>query len=178
MTVSLDESLAIRIRSGSGEALEELYRAAGAQLLALARRLTQGRADAEDVVHDVFVGLPRALTRYRDRGNLRAWLQRLVVRTALMRRRGEGRRAARDSAYAVDFERDGGSANAATGDDADRLLSTLPDSLRIVVVLREIEGMSHREVAKALGISEAASRVRLVRGMERLRRLLREEGPP
>jgi DNA-directed RNA polymerase specialized sigma24 family protein len=44
------------------------------------------------------------------------------------------------------------------------------------VVLREIEGMSHREVAKALGISEAASRVRLVRGMERLRRLLREEG--
>jgi RNA polymerase sigma factor (sigma-70 family) len=127
-------------------------------------------------VHDVFVGLPRALAGYRDRGNFRAWLQRLVVRTALMQRRGEGRRAARDSAYAVDLERDGSGVDAATGDDADRILSTLPDSLRVVVVLREIEGMSHRDVAKALGISEAASRVRLVRGMERLRRLLREEG--
>jgi RNA polymerase sigma-70 factor (ECF subfamily) len=176
VTVPLDESLATRIRSGSADALEELYRAVGARLLALAWRLTQGRADAEDVVHDVFVGLPRALAGYRDRGSFSAWLQRLVVRTALMRRRGEGRRAARDSAYAVDLERDGSGVDAATGDDADRILSTLPDSLRVVVVLREIEGMSHRDVAKALGISEAASRVRLVRGMERLRRLLREEG--
>ena len=176
MTVPLEDTLATRIRSGSTEALEELYRVAGARLLALAWRLTLDRADAEDVVHDVFVGLPRALGAYRDRGAFRAWLQRLVVRTALMRRRGEGRRSVRDSAYAAELERAESCGDPPGSDGAGRLLARLPDSLRVVVVLREIEGMSHREVAKALGISEAASRVRLIRGMERLRRLLREEG--
>ena len=59
--------------------------------------------------------------------------------------------------------------------EADRLLAVLPESLRAVVVLREIEGMSHAEIARALGISEATSRVRLLRGLERLRRTLKRE---
>jgi RNA polymerase sigma-70 factor (ECF subfamily) len=170
------DDLARRIRAGSGEALEELYRAAGARLHALAWRLTLNRADAEDAVHDLFVGLPRALERYRERGSFEGWLKRLLVRTALMRRRGEGRRAAREGAYA--WEADHGASGPASGADgeAERLLAALPEGLRAVVVLRELEGMSHAEIARALGISEVTSRVRLVRGLERLRRKLKEEG--
>jgi RNA polymerase sigma-70 factor (ECF subfamily) len=176
VTAAESDDLVRRIRAGSGEALEELYRAAGARLHALAWRLTLNRADAEDVVHDVFVGLPRALERYRERGSFEGWVKRLLVRTALMRRRSERRRSARDAAYAG--EAGGGIGQAAPGPsgDAERLLAALPEGLRAVVVLRELEGMSHAEIARALGISEVTSRVRLARGLERLRRILEEEG--
>ncbi len=176
MTGADSDHLTRRIRAGSGEALEELYRSAGARLYALAWRLTLNRADAEDAVHDLFVGLPRALERYRERGSFEAWLRRLLVRRALMRRRGEGRRAARDGAYALETDR--GAAGTVSGADgeAERMLAVLPEALRAVVVLRELEGMSHAEIARTLGISEVTSRVRLVRGLERLRRELKEEG--
>lgn len=175
MTGDESDDLARRIRAGSGEALEELYRSAGARLYALAWRLTLNRADAEDAVHDLFVGLPRALERYRERGRFEAWLRRLLVRTALMRRRGEGRRAARDAAYAGEAGR--GASGPVTGDagEAEKLLAALPEAFRAVVVLRELEGMSHAEIARALGISEVTSRVRLVRGLEQLRRKLERE---
>jgi len=173
---SESDDLARRIRAGSGEALEALYRSAGARLYALAWRLTLNRADAEDTVHDVFVGLPRALERYHEQGSFAAWLKRLLIRTALMRRRQERRRDARDAAYAVAAELDRSGTGPAPEGEAERLLAVLPEVLRAVVVLREIEGMSHGEIARALGISEVTSRVRLMRGLERLRRTLRTEG--
>lgn len=74
------------------EALAALYHRHGKRLFGLAWRLTGSRADAEDVVQDLFVGLPEALRRYEDRGRLEAWLQAVVVRLVLMRKRGERRR--------------------------------------------------------------------------------------
>ncbi len=56
-----------RARTGDPEALASLYRAHGAALYRLAYRLTGTSQDAEDVVHDVFVGLPEALGRYEER---------------------------------------------------------------------------------------------------------------
>jgi RNA polymerase sigma-70 factor (ECF subfamily) len=176
VTESGSDDLARRIRAGSGEALADLYRVAGPRLYALAWRLTLNRADAEDAVHDLFVGLPRALERYREGGRFEAWLRRLLVRTALMRRRGEGRRAARDAAYALEADRGGSLPVPGADGEAERLLAALPEALRAVVVLREIEGMSHAEIARALGITEVTSRVRLARGLTRLRRMLEEEG--
>ena len=174
MTGSESEDIAHRIRAGSATALEELYRSAGAQLYALAWRLTLNQADAEDAVHDLFVGLPRALERYQERGRFEAWLKRLLVRTALMRRRTEQRRQLRDAAFAAEAG-SGGPREPGPDGEAERLLADLPEHLRAVVVLREIEGMSHAEIARALGISEVTSRVRLVRGLERLRRMLKRE---
>jgi len=142
-------------------------------LYTLAWHVTGNQADAEDVVHDVFVGLQRALDGYRERGRFEAWLRRLVVRTALMRRRRINRQANRDSSYAS--EQSPSSDPMELPGDAGRLLATLPESLRAVMVLRELEGMSHVEIAKALGISEAASRLRLFRGFERLRKLVKRE---
>jgi RNA polymerase sigma-70 factor (ECF subfamily) len=76
----------------------------------------------------------------------------------------------------VEADRTSGGAGPGPDGEAERLLAALPEPLRAVVVLRELEGMSHAEIARALGISEVTSRVRLVRGLERLRRKLKEEG--
>src|SRR2546428_14122685 len=79
-------------RRGDPPALAALYRAHGAAVFRLAYRLTGTREDAEDVVHDVFVGLPEALLRYEERGRLESWLKRVAARVALMRLRQRGRR--------------------------------------------------------------------------------------
>src|SRR5260370_30598752 len=80
-------------RGGSPEPLAALYRAHGGALYRLAYRLTGSREDAEDVLHDVFVGLPEALGRYEERGNLPGWLQRVTARVALGRVRSRKRRS-------------------------------------------------------------------------------------
>src|SRR5881628_1530907 len=85
-------SLIAEARAGSPDALATLYLEHGAALFRLAYRLVGGREDAEDVVHDVFVGLPEALRRYEERGRLGSWLKRVVARVALMRLRQVGRR--------------------------------------------------------------------------------------
>jgi RNA polymerase sigma-70 factor (ECF subfamily) len=170
----LAPDLASRIQQGSLDALEELYRATAADLLRLATRLTRDPAEAADVVHDLFVGLPAALASYEERGQLPAWLRRVTARTVIQRARARRRADERDGRYAADRPAVTGAQDGTiTAEDA---LARLPMALRSVVVLKELEGMSHGEIAKTLGISATASRLRLWRGLEKLRHLLGEDG--
>src|SRR5580765_6259863 len=83
--------VAARARTGNPAALSELYALYGNALMALAYRLMGSRADAEDVLHDVFLGLPEALRRYDERGALESWLKRITARVALTRLRSRDR---------------------------------------------------------------------------------------
>lgn len=162
-------ALAEQARAGSSGALGGLYRLFGPALFRLAYRLTGSKEDAEDVVHDVFVGLPEALERYEERGRLDAWLRRLTARVALMRLRSSRRRSE------IRLENEDLGARGAPRDEGVALqaaVDTLPAPLRSVLVLKEIEGYSHSEIAEMLNISVITSRVRLVRARSRLRRML------
>lgn len=138
----------------------------GAALFRLAYRLTGTRQNAEDVVHDVFAGLPEALRRYEDRGSLEGWLKRVTARVALMRLRTRKRR--RETV--LDDAPEPAVNQSATLDQIAlrEAVAGLPDALRVVLVLKEIEGYSHAEIAGFLGISVVTSRVRLMRAMRRL----------
>lgn len=160
--------LAEQARGGSSAALGGLYRLFGQALFRLAYRLTASKEDAEDVVHDVFVGLPEALQGYEERGRLDAWLRRLTARTSLMRLRSARRRGD------VRLEDDHPGPEPAREDrsDVEKAVNALPAPLRSVLVLKEVEGYSHSEIARMLNINVVTSRVRLVRAMSRLRRML------
>jgi RNA polymerase sigma-70 factor (ECF subfamily) len=166
-------SMVAAARAGDPAALAVLYRRFADTAMAVAYRLLLSRADAEDVVHDLFLGLPEALRKYDERGALAAWLKRVTVRLALSRLRSPSRReVALEEAHAV---------TTVPVDPAGRIalseaLAALPTSLRTVLVLKEIEGFSHAEIAGLLGISRGASEVRLHRALRTLRRALSEEG--
>lgn len=167
-----DAALVRALQGGDRAALDALFRRYAAELLRLASGLTSSRADAEDVVQDVFVGLSVALRRYEDRGMFRAWLRAVTVRTALLARR---RNANRRQATLDDVHPD------ATGDPHAALalreaLVRLPQPLRDVFVLKVSEGYSHAEIAELLGIRSGTSEVRLFRAVRRLRDLLSDEG--
>ena len=160
------------IRAGCPDALAVLYREFGGPLYRLAYRLTGTREDAEDVVHDVFVGLPEALGRYQERGSFAGWLKRVTARVALMRLRSRSRR--REVALEAAVPREAAS-HGAEAVALQAAVDRLPEPLRSVLVLKEVEGYSHAEVGELLGISAGASRVRLNRAMRRLRTMMEDE---
>jgi len=162
-----------QVAAGDPDALAALYRLHGAALFRLARRLTASVEDAEDVLHDLFVGLPESMHKYDGRGSLIGWLKRVLVRLALMRLRAERRRRE----VPLHEEMSQGALGRATDDasrwDLERVVATLPDDLRAVLVLRQTEGYSHHEIAALLGITPGASRVRLSRAVKLLSAALR-----
>jgi RNA polymerase sigma-70 factor (ECF subfamily) len=167
-----DATLAANAARGDADALAALYRRHARALLATAHRLLQRREDAEDVVHDVFVGLPEALRRYQERGALGAWLRTMTARLALMRLRERRVRAT------VELRDDHPSSALDSGDAVltiERALRALSPKLRTVLVLKEIEGFSHAEIAALLNISVNASEVRLHRALRTMRALLERD---
>lgn len=164
---------ALRARRGAPDALATLYHAFADQLFGTAYRILGNRADAEDVLQDVFLGLPEALARYQEEGRLGAWLRRLAARTALMRLRRLRTEAAFGAGLAPP------DAAPAPAGVVERLavaeaLDRMPETLRQVFLLKEIEGFTHAEVASLLGITAAASGVRLHRAWIHLRQQLGE----
>jgi len=150
--------------------IAELYRRHANALLATAYRLLLSRADAEDVVHDLFVGLPAALSKYEERGSMESWLKRIVVRLALTRLRKKRHLPLEASADLAVVAADPVNRVAVQG-----ALAALSPALRAVLVLKELEGFSHAEIASMLGISVSASEVRLHRALRQLRVALSEE---
>jgi RNA polymerase sigma-70 factor, ECF subfamily len=136
------------------------------------------RQDAEDVAQEAFVKAYRRFSQLRDRDRFRAWLVRLTWRLALDRRRGDRRREARESAAQTDASlcEPGGSV---TADDdlvarerAGHLwnaIDALPEKLRVVVVLANIEGHNIGEVARLLALPEGTVKSRLFLARQRLK---------
>lgn len=163
-------------RTGDSDGLAGLYARYAVELFHTAVRLTGSQADAEDVVHDVFVGLPEALKKYEERGNFGAWLRRVAVRHTLMRMR----RAQRRREVAIEDARliDAHPRVDSIVDQRERrqmveeAIRALPDGLREVFVLRHLEGWAHEDIAGLFGISPGASRVRLARALNVLRESL------
>lgn len=166
-----DIELIALARAGDPDALGVLYHEHGGAVLRVAHRLLGSREDAEDVLHDVFLALPEALAAYEERGQFGAWIRRMTVRTSLMRIRKsktlETIREDTQPAEGLDPER-----SALSRLDLERAVDRLPEALRLVFVLKVIEGHSHAEVASMLDISPPASEMRLTRALRSLRPLL------
>lgn len=140
----------------------------------VAWHLLRSVADAEDVLHDVFVGLPEALKHYDENGRFDSWLRTVTARVALTRLRRVSQRREESLHDASSPHRNESNSQQVPGDIVERVaindaLGRLPDALRTVFVLKVIEGHSHNEIAAMLSISAGASEVRLVRAMKHLR---------
>jgi RNA polymerase sigma-70 factor (ECF subfamily) len=167
--------LIARARAGHPEALEAIYVQHGDALMRLAYHLIGSAADAEDVLHDVFLGLPEALGRYQERGTFSAWLRRVTTRVALDRLRATRRRREVPLEGANEPTTSASDRDLADRSELERALGTLPEKLRVVFVLKEIDGQSHMEIAETLGIRVGTSEVRLHRAIRQLRRQLKED---
>ncbi|HEY6319519.1 MAG TPA: sigma-70 family RNA polymerase sigma factor [Acidimicrobiia bacterium] len=166
-------------RGGDPAAFDEIVRRTYVDTYTLALRLTGHQEDARDVVQEAYLRAWKGLRRFRGDAQFSTWLYRITANTAntTMSRRHRHRTVGLDQAADTVDARPEASpdvvAESGAGmEDLADALAQLPDSLRTVVVLKDVYGLSHEAIAEETGISVAAAKVRLHRGRKRLRDLL------
>ena len=168
-----------RAMAGDRDAYAELVEIHQHEVYTLALRLTRDPHLANDVAQESFVKAWRALPGFRGDAAFGTWLHRITVNTAwTLRQRASrhqheelGPTSERPALHpAGDPESAGETAELRRRLDA--ALDGLPFGQRAVVVLKDVHGYSHEEIADALDISVSASKVRLHRAHQRLRRVL------
>ena len=165
----IDDLVLARARRGDGAAFEQIYRRYSRAAYTLALRLC-GRADlAEDVVQEAFMKAIEKLSSYRGDAPFGAWLKRLVANSAIDRLRAEKRWVDPEFAALPEAQQESGSEAQV---EALGLLSRMSAPARAALVLHELEGYSHTELAALFGRSESYSKSLLSRAIARLRALL------
>jgi RNA polymerase sigma-70 factor (ECF subfamily) len=170
--------LPVRLAAGDEAALREAYRANHVSLRRFARRLVGDAAGADDLVHEVFVRLPRAVRRMRPETPLASFLVSVAVnharhhvRAAARRRRVQARlarepRAAGDALPDRDVERRQLARALAEA------LDQLPLEQRVAFVLCEVEERTSAAAAALVGTNDSTMRARLFHAKRKLRVLL------
>jgi len=170
--VADEAALVARVRSGDQEAFGALVGRYWDQAFGIAYGFLQHAEDSEDLVQDAFL---RALDRIDSLGKgspFGPWFYRLLVNAALNRRKYLARRRT-EAVPATVPSLDSPSVDSERAELRRRLwtaLRSLPQDLETVVVLHDLEGFKHGEIAQALGIPEGTCRSHL----SKARRLLRE----
>jgi RNA polymerase sigma-70 factor (ECF subfamily) len=171
------KELIAKAKQGDRRAFDELVKETYQKVHSLALRLTGNEHDADDVVQDTYVRAFRSLQKFRGDARFSTWLHRITANSAstfMGRRQRDSRHDDIDGVIDLADHREANDPefvlqNGAVGQRLRRALDNLPERLRNVVVLRDVHGMSHREISQELDISEAAAKVRLHRARARLR---------
>jgi RNA polymerase sigma factor (sigma-70 family) len=159
--------------AGDRKSQKELYEKYSPKMFAVCLRYSKNQMDAEDILQDGFVKLFNNLHRFRGEGSFDGWVRRIFVNTAIehIRRKnlnttvGEGlensvadkHKTALDNLYEKDII---------------KTSMTLSDGYRTVFTLYAVEGYSHKEIAKQLGITESTSKSQFSRAKAILRNML------
>jgi RNA polymerase sigma-70 factor, ECF subfamily len=171
-----DAAIVARMARGDRAAVAELYELHAARLLALAQSLLRSAAEAEDLIHDVFLEAWRRAADYSvERGSVRTWL---LLRT---RSRCLDRLKSRRRATLTDAPEEHAPVALAPAHDADQrrlhqILSRMPEPLQEVILLGYFEGLSTTEIALRLGIPAGTVKSRTRAALLSLRTVLGDEG--
>jgi RNA polymerase sigma-70 factor (ECF subfamily) len=167
--------LLTRAQSGDTSAFSELVRLHQDEVYTLALRLVADRELAADISQEAFVRAWRALPKFRGEAKFSTWMHRITVNVAWTQRRKQRRHQADpiDESFtepvAETISPERAAESAAIRGRLRIALQALPAPTRAVVVLKDVYGWRHGEIADHLGISVAAAKVRLHRGRKRLR---------
>jgi RNA polymerase sigma-70 factor (ECF subfamily) len=183
-----DLSLVLRAQSGESAAFNQLVRKYRQRVVKLAMRYTHNFSDAEDAAQEAFLKAYRGLPQFRRECAFYTWLHRIAINSAknvLIAR-------ARDPVdKATDLPDDSGSVGHATrhqeldtpeeltrSDDiramVNAALEALPEAYRMVIMLREIDGLSYREISSRMAVPLGTVRSRVFRARDVIDHKLRQ----
>lgn len=166
-----DATLVRRFLDGDEAPFRALYERHTPRLRMLLHRLLgRDRHELDDMVQEVWIAASRGAHAYRGDAKFGTWLASIGVRMVYARLS----RRARDDAELTDDIPSPPDGGPATVIDLERAIAALPDHQRVVVVLHDVEGFTHAEIAEQLGIAPGTSKATLSRARHALRRALTE----
>ena len=160
------------VRLGSEDAFRVLYRRYTPRLYALAWRMLGGNeADVCDAVQETWIRAARALPRFEWRSSLSTWLCGITINCCRDKFRDRERHGTiePEAVERMDARATGPNEKAF---DLDRAIAVLPDGFREVLVLHDVEGYTHEEIAEQLGVAVGTSKSQLSRARQRMRELM------
>jgi RNA polymerase sigma-70 factor (ECF subfamily) len=180
-----DQELVARWRAGDPGSFEELIRRHEARVYRFLLRMLGDPAEAEDVAQETFLNLHRNGLRFRGEARFSTFVYRVAANGALNRRRGLGRLGARhrklaehqaagDHLPSGPRDPESAAAGAQIGRLVQAALVEVPETLRLPLILFDIEGLSYSEIARAISAPEGTVKSRI----HRARKLLREHLAP
>ena len=186
-----ERALVAASRDGDRAALEALVRSHQDRVYSFAMRMCRNVEDAKDILQDTFLGVIRSIREFREESKFSTWLYRIAANACLKKRRRGVHDPTPEQELSLDDlmprpDADGrkpeipdwsGDAERAllTGELSARMESAidkLPKDYKIVLVLRDVEGLSAEETAQAVGLSVPAVKSRLHRARVFVRREL------
>jgi RNA polymerase sigma-70 factor (ECF subfamily) len=172
-----DAALVDAIRRGAPGSREALYHSYKRRVFALALRIV-GSMDAEEVAQEAFIRIFRGLPKFRGDAALGTWIYRLAVNAALSHR---SRRSPTPTTFETEEVETVDLAPEPRGDAVlrsrlEKALHALPPGYRAVIVLHDVEGLEHEEVAKILGCHVGTSKSQLHKARAKLRHILSGAG--
>ena len=178
-----DEALIQQVLAGNTALFELLMRRYNERVYRAARSIVRDEHETEDVMQQVYVNAFTHLSQFNGAARFSTWLTRIAVNEALARVRRQGRYDSFDEPrskaepFATHHPADDPERQAFAQELRgllERAIDSLPNGMREVFVLREVEGLSTLEVAECLDVSEDVVKTRLSRGRALLRQLLME----
>jgi RNA polymerase sigma-70 factor (ECF subfamily) len=181
-----DAELVAEFRAGNVVSFEELISRYAQKAFSLASRLTKSPEDAEEVLQDVFVTVFRKIDGFQEKSSFSSWLYRITVNCSFMKLRKKKQnksiaiedlpaalqRALRSPKHAPD-ETEIVTLRHELGAAIEEAIGHLPEDYRPVFILRDVDGLTSREVGKILSLSVPAVKSRLHRSRLMLRRALK-----
>jgi RNA polymerase sigma-70 factor (ECF subfamily) len=188
----MDEQTLINAsKAGDPAALDDLVRAHQGRVYSFAMRMCRNVEDAKDILQDTFLGMVRSIRDFREESKFSTWLYRIAANACLKKRRRGVHDPTPEQELSLDELMPRPDAEGRKpeipdwSDDAERALlrgelsermetaiDRLPREYKIVLVLRDVEGLSAEETAQAVGLSVAAVKSRLHRARVFVRREL------
>lgn len=157
------------------KAHEIIFRTYSAPVYSLMARMTGSTATADDLLQETFIEVIRSIGSFRGDASLATWIRKIAVSKCLMHLRSAWNNRATLFRDLGDGQTEYEPAVAADTPltlvqmDLERALARLSDTARVVVILHDVEGYTHREIAELLGKSVSFSKSQLARAHQRLR---------
>jgi len=166
-----DAALVEACRRGERRAMEALYHRYKRRVFGLVTRIV-GPGDSEEVAQEVFVRIFRGLGRFRGDSQLSTWIYRLSVNASLSHVTRRPRHEGDDEALANLPAPQTSGKDPQVSQRLERALASLPAGYRAVLVLHDIHGMNHDEVAEILGCHVGTSKSQLHKARAKMREIL------
>jgi len=158
---------------GDGLAVRSLYERYAPRVYAVVRRIAGEDDLAQDYAQEAWIRAIRALPTFRGDARFSTWLHRIAVNSALQALRKADTRNRREAPMPDTVSVGPAQQDVLLGDLLERAMDQLPEGMRQVLILHDVEGYTHEEIGEFLGVTSGTSKSQLFKARAKMRDILR-----